>query len=138
MSKGTITPHDVLELLVGGVTPAYISNGSIYIALHTGDPSAGDQTTNEITTGAYAGYTRFTLTKSGAWTGAGSTISNAAQIQFPACSGGTGATVSYVSIGVAVSGASQILYCGSLTSPRAISNGIQPQFAIGALQLTES
>jgi len=138
MSKGTVTPHDVLGMLVGGVTPAYIANADVYIALHTGDPSAGDQTTSEVTTVAYQGYTRLTLTKSGAWTGAGSTFSNANLLQFPACSGGTGATLTHVSIGVAFSGASQILYCGVLSAPSPVSSGLQPQFAPGDLQVSES
>jgi hypothetical protein len=138
MSKGTTTPHDTLMMLVGGTTPSYVAGSNVYLALHSADPSAGDQTTSEVTTGAYTGYTRYTLAKSGAWTGAGSTISNAALIQFVACAGGSGVTVTHISIGVAASSTSQILYCGALSSPRAISNGIQPQFAIGALQLTES
>jgi hypothetical protein len=135
MSKGTTTPNDVLKMILSGTDPTYRTNANLYLALHKGDPSAGDQTTDEAD---YSGYGRKTLAKSGAWTDGGSTFSNAALIQFAACNGGTSATVTHISIGVATSGASQILYCGSLADSRTISNGIQPQFDIGALQVTET
>ena len=77
------------------------------------------------------------MARSGAgWTVSGNQVSNAALIQFPQCSGGT-ETAEYVSITTAVSGGSKILWSGALSSPLAISSGIQPQFAIGALVVTE-
>jgi hypothetical protein len=36
-----------------------------------------------------------------------------------------------------VSGAGQVLYSAALTSSLAVSSGIQPQFAPGALTITE-
>jgi len=64
MSKGTTTPHDVLLCLLSGTDPAYRTNANLFLALHTGDPSAGDQTTNEVTVGEYTSYERYTLAKS--------------------------------------------------------------------------
>lgn len=109
--------------------------GSFYIALHTSDPGeAGDQTTNEI---AYTSYDRVAVARSaGGWTRSVSTISNTALVQFPQCSGGSG-TATHFSIGVADHPtAGQIILSGALSSSLAISNGIQPQFAAGALTAT--
>ncbi len=105
--------------------------GSFYIALHTADPTeAGDQTSNEI---AYTSYARVAVARSGAgWRRSGSTISNAALVQFPQCTGSSG-TATHFSIGTASSGAGSIVLIGSLTSSLAISTGIQPQFSAGAL-----
>lgn len=108
--------------------------GSFYIALHTSDPGeAGDQTTNEI---AYTSYARVAVARSGAgWTRNVSTIENAALVQFPQCSGGSG-TATHFSIGTASAGAGSIVLSGALSASLAISNGIQPQFAAGALTAT--
>jgi hypothetical protein len=108
--------------------------GSFYIALHTADPDeAGDQTTSEI---AYTSYARVAVVRSGAgWSRSVSTISNAALVQFPQCTGSTG-TATYFSIGTAASGAGSIILSGALSASLAISNGIQPQFAAAALTAT--
>jgi hypothetical protein len=58
-------------------------------------------------------------------------------LQFPQC-GATGATVTHVSIGTASSGAGTILYSGALNSSLSVANLIQPQFAAGALTVTEA
>jgi hypothetical protein len=108
--------------------------GSFYIALHTSDPGeAGDQTTNEI---AYTSYARVAVARSGVgWSRSVSTISNAALVQFPQCTGSSG-TATHFSIGTASAGAGSIVLSGALSSSLAISTGIQPQFAIGALTAT--
>ena len=58
-------------------------------------------------------------------------------MQFPQC-GVTGSTITYVAIGTAASGAGTVLYQGALNSSLAVSNLIQPQFAIGDLDVTET
>lgn len=105
--------------------------GSFHIALHTADPGeAGDQTTNEI---AYTSYARAAVARtSGGWTRSVSTISNTALVQFPQCTGGSG-TATHFSIGTLASGAGVVVLKGALSSPLAISNGIQPQFAASAM-----
>jgi len=108
--------------------------GSFYIALHTADPGeAGDQTTSEI---AYTSYARVAVARSGSgFTRSGSSISNAALVQFPQATGGSG-TATYFSIGTDSTGTGQIVASGALAASLAVSNGIQPQFAIGALVAT--
>lgn len=108
--------------------------GSFYVSLHTADPGeGGDQTTSEI---AYTGYARVAVARSGAgWTVSGPSVENAALVQFPQCSGSSG-TATYFAIGTDSSGAGQVVLSGALSSSLAISTGIQPQFAAGALTAT--
>lgn len=135
MSKGNTCENDVLELVFKATALSWDGNTNLYLALHTADPGeAGSQTTNET---AYTNYARVTVSRSGTgWTVSGNQASNAALVQFPQC-GASGATITHVSIGTAVSGAGQILYSGALNAPLAVANLIQPQFAIGALTITE-
>lgn len=108
--------------------------GSFYIALHTADPDeAGDQETNEV---AYTGYARVAVARTGGgWSRSGSTISNAAAVQFGECTAGS-ATATHFSIGTLSSGAGQIVLSGALAASRAISAGITPLFNTGALTAT--
>lgn len=108
--------------------------GSFHVALHSADPDdAGNQTTNEV---AYTGYGRVAVARSGAgFSVSGAQISNAATVQFGECTAGT-ATASHFSVGLAASGAGDILYSGPLSATRAISAGITPLFNAGALQGT--
>lgn len=136
MPKGTTTQNDVLKVVfLNNYDPTWRTNGNLYLALHTGDPSAGNQSTNEAT---YTGYARVAVSKSASgWTISGNDVSNAALIQFPQCTGGSN-TVTHVSIGTLATGTGQILYCGALNSSLAVSNLIQPQFATGALAVEET
>lgn len=108
--------------------------GSFYISLHTANPDeTGDQTTNEI---AYTSYARVAVARSaGGWTRSVSTVSNTALVQFPQCTGSNG-TATHFGIGTDLSGAGNLILKGALTSSLAISTGIQPQFAAGALTAT--
>ena len=98
MSKSNSFENSLLLLLFNNTDIANIGDaaglqnsavaGSLYLALHTGDPGeAGDQTTNEC---AYTSYDRVAVARSGAgWTVAGNSVSNAALAQFPECTGGS-------------------------------------------------
>lgn len=107
--------------------------GSFYISLHTGDPGeAGSQTTNEAT---YTSYARVAVARSGAgWTVSGNNVSNAAAINFPACTGGTN-TITHFGIGSDSSGAGNLFFKGALSASLAVSSGITPSFAIGELDV---
>lgn len=108
--------------------------GNFYISLHTSDPGeTGNQTSNEA---AYTDYARVAVVRSGSgWSVSGDTVSNAAAVQFPLCSGGS-ATVTHFGIGTSSSGSGNLIMSGALNSPLSVSSGIQPQFAIGALTVT--
>lgn len=111
------------------------SAGSLYVALHTADPGeAGNQSTSEAN---YTTYARVAVARSGAgWTVSTSTVSNAAAVTFPVCSSGS-STCTYFSVGKESAGATQMLYSGALTASLAVTAGITPSFAIGALTVTE-
>lgn len=114
-----------------GLQPS-AADGNFYIRLHTADPGeAGNGSTNEV---AYTGYAAVAVPRDGTgFSRSGSTISNVALVQFPQCTGGS-ATATHFSICVAGSGSAVIVASGALAASLAISNGIQPQFAAGALQ----
>jgi len=131
MSMGNTTENDLMLLFFNATALSWNANGNLYVALHTADPGeAGSQTTSEC---AYGSYARVTVARSSSgFTVSGNSVSNTALVQFPQCTSGS-ETATYFSIGTASSGAGQIIVSGALSSSLAISSGIQPQFAIGAL-----
>ena len=112
---------------------------SIYIAAHTSSPGAsGGQTSNET---AYTNYARVATARGTGGTGwqapsAGQTQNNGL-IQLPQC-GASGATLTHISTGRDSSGSGLIFHYGALNSSLAVSNLIQPQFAAGALTVSEA
>ena len=133
MSKSNTTENDVLKANLKGTDPAWRSNANRWIALYTSDPGeAGTAVTNET---AYTNYARVIVAIAD-WTDGGSTFTNATLLQFLAC-GVTGATITHVAVVTTASGAGQILYSGALNAPLTVSSLIQPQFAIGALSVSE-
>ena len=143
MAKSTTTCNNILKLVFNATAWANMADNAatspytnLYLSLHTADPGTGNnQTTNETT---YTNYARIALARtSGGWTVATNTATNAALAQFAQC-GATGATLTYVAIGTAASGAGNVLYSGALNSALAVANGIQPQFAASALVVTET
>ena len=147
MSKTNSLENSWLLLLLNNTNTANIGDatglrgsstaGSVYVSLHTSDPGeAGDQTTNEA---AYGGYARVAVARSGSgWTVTGNSATNAAAIEFPACTSSS-ATVSHFGIGTASSGAGVLLYKGALTSSLAVtttSNAIV-RFTASSLTVTE-
>lgn len=129
--------EDIIELGDAGGCIGSSTAGSLYVALHTADPTeGGDQTTNEV---AYTSYARVAVARSSTdWTSVGNVISNASLVQFPTCTGGS-ATVTHFSVGVDDGTATftpRIIAYGALASPLTIVSGIQPQFAAGSLVIT--
>lgn len=143
MPKSTTTCNNFLKLLFNAVAWANVADNAaaspltnLYLSLHTADPGIGNaQTTNEV---AYTNYVRIAVARTvGGWTVSTNSATNAALAQFAQC-GASGATITHVAIGTAASGAGNVLYAGALNSPLTVSNGIQPQFATGALVTQES
>lgn len=135
MSKSNSTENDTLDAILRAVDPSWRSNANRYIALHTADP--GETGTALTSEAAYGSYARVSVTASTGFLAAvAGSSNNTVLIQFPECTSGS-ETITHVSIVTTSSGAGQILYSGALTASRAISTGIQPQFAISALVITE-
>lgn len=142
MSKSNLLENSLLALLFNATAFANLAENdssspatNLHVSLHTADPGeGGDQTTNEAT---YTSYARVAVSRdSGGWTVAGNAVTNAAAIVFPEATGGSN-TITHFGVGVAVSGAGQLLYSGALTASLAVSTGIEPQFAAGDLDITE-
>lgn len=106
---------------------------TIYVALLTSAPSDTD-TGSTITEASYTGYARKS-TAAGDWNVAASgTTDNGNAITFAACTGGS-STVTHFAL-VDASSAGNLLCYGTLGSSLAVSNGITPEFAAGALDVS--
>lgn len=144
MPKSTDTCNRVLNLMYRATAwPNVADNAAAspltntYVGLHVGALTAATNSQAEDET-AYTNYARQAVARSTGWTaGSGGATENAATISFPEC-GVTGATVTDVSTGVGASGATAVWHYGELNSPLAVSEFITPQFAAGALTITET
>jgi len=132
MSASNTTENDLCLAIFDSTDPSWWANSDFYIRLHSSDPGeAGTAVTNEI---SYTGYDGVAVSRTTGFSVSGNTASNAALVQFPLCSGGS-ATATYFSVCTTQNGAGQIIVSGALTSSLAISNGIQPQFNTGELDI---
>lgn len=143
MPKSTATCNSIVNLMYRATAWANVADNAasspatlVRVSLHTASPGTGDdQTTNEA---AYTNYARQDTARSTGWDAAsGGATANSATISFPQC-GVTGATLTHVATGTAASGAGHVWHQGALNSSLAVSSGITPQFAAGALTVTES
>lgn len=132
MSKSDTFENDLLKLIFNGTAIGNMADNAatspltnLYVALHTADPGeTGTQSTSEA---AYTSYARVAVARtSGGWTVSANSVSPAATISFPACTGST-ATITHFSVGVASSGATKILYSGTVSPNIAVSSGVTPQ-----------
>ena len=109
--------------------------GSMFVSLHTATLS--DTTANQsVSEAAYTSYARIGVARSGSgWTVTSGTVDNDAAITFPAATGGSETETDF-GLGFAVSGATALHIFGALTASLAVSNGITPEFAAGALDIS--
>lgn len=142
MSKGNTFENDLMKLVFQATAIASLAdnaatspNTNLYVSLHTADVGeAGDQTSNEAN---YTGYARVAVARTNAgWTVTDNSVTNAAAITFPQCTGGTN-TISHFAVGTASTGAGKVLYKGALTASLAVSNLIIPEFATGTMTISE-
>lgn len=143
MPKSTSTCNSIVNLMYRATAWANVADNAssspftnTYVSLHTASPGTGNnQTTNET---AYTNYARVAVARSTGWDAAsGGATANSATISFPQC-GASGATLTDVAIGTTVGSAGTVWHYGSLNSSLAVSSGITPQFAAGALTVTEA
>ena len=141
MSKSNDWENDLLLLVFQNTNAANIGDatglrgsstaGNLFISLHTSDPGeAGNQSTNEI---AYTSYARVQLARtSGNFTVTGNAVAFAANVDFPAGTGGSG-TATHFGIGVATSGSTKLLYKGALSPSIVCGNGVTPRINAGTV-----
>jgi hypothetical protein len=119
--------------------PAAATPGSLWVRLYTDAVAVTDSAigTETVYTGYVAGGIAVVRSGSG-WTVAANNASNAAAVTFGACTALT-ANIRYFAIWLdgATGTDSHRLYWGQLTSDLAVSAGITPEFAIGALDVNE-
>lgn len=132
MSLSNTTETAALDMFLRGTDPSYRAGATQYLALFSADPGESASLAAEAT---YTGYARVALTKASAWTGSASPFTNAALIQFGACTAGTTAATHFAVVDTA-SGAVNMMISGALSATLNISAGIQPQFAAGALSIS--
>lgn len=142
MSKGNTFENDLMKLFFQGTAIANLAdnaasspNTALFVSLHTADPGeAGAQNTSEAN---YTGYARVSVARtSGGWTVTNNSVTNAAAITFPQCTGGSN-TITHFAVGTASSSTGKILYKGALTASLAVSNLIIPEFAASTLTISE-
>lgn len=132
MSMGNTFENDLLLLIFNATAIANIADNAsasplanLFYALHTATPDeTGNQSTNEI---AYTNYGRATVARTGGGhVVTANSVSPAANIDFAAGTGGSG-TATHFSVGVAVSGATKILFYGTVTPNIVCGNGVTPR-----------
>ena len=132
MSKSDTFENDLLKLIFNATAIANLADNAatspltnLSVALHTADPGeTGNQSTSEAT---YISYARVSVARtSGGWTVTGSSVSPAANIDFPACTGGTN-TITHWSVGPTGGGTTKIFYSGTVTPNISVSTGVTPR-----------
>lgn len=105
--------------------------GVFWISLHTGDPGeTGNQTTSET---AYSGYGRESVARStSGWTVASGVADNDAVIEFGPSAGSS--TITHCGIGSDETSTGNLFMSG--TASLAVTSGVTPQFAAGALDIS--
>ena len=137
MSFSNTAETAVLNQVFVGTALPWNANTDLWLALHTSDPGeAGTAVSNEVSSGEWTNYGRVTLTRASDFTVSGNSVSNANLEQFAASSGGSGATITHVSIVTTASGAGTIISRAELNDPIVVGTGVQPQFAPGGLSFT--
>jgi hypothetical protein len=145
MSKVNDFETDILELIFENADLAGIGDGtglqgstvagSFYIALFTADPGEAGSVANEAT---YTGYARKAISRAGgSWTTANGATENTAAITFDACTGGSNTITHFGICKAGTASVADLIYYGALDSSLAVSSGITPEFAAGALDLSE-
>lgn len=131
MSMSNTTENATLKMHLQGTDPSYRAGATQYLALFTSDPG---ETASLAAEANYTGYARVALTKASAWTDGGSSFTNAALVQFGQCTAGSSTCTHFAVVDTSSGGVTQMI-SGTLTPTLAVTAGIQPQFAIGDLEV---
>jgi hypothetical protein len=142
MPKGVAFDNNMLGLIFQASNISLLAQnanggiGSLYVSLHTADPSGGNQNTNEV---SYTSYNRVAVPRNNnGWSLNNNVVLNLNQIAFPSCTGGNN-TAAWAAIGSNNSGtAGEVYYSAALNSSLVITNGITPFFANNSLSVSES
>lgn len=133
---GTTFANDLIKLIFQATAIANIADNAasspltaLFLGLHTASPSGANQNTSEA---AYTSYARVSVARtSGGFTQSTNTCALAALTSFPAATGGS-ETETHFSVGIASSGATKLLFWGTVTPNIVVSNGVTPQITTAA------
>lgn len=130
-SKSDYLENKVLDHVLGGGD--YTRAATVYVALYSVTPSDSGGGT-ELTGGSYA---RVSVTNNSTnWPAASSgSKSNGTAITFPTASADWSTAVAFGILDASTAG--NLLYWGSLTTNKTVTNGDTASFAIGTLTITE-
>jgi hypothetical protein len=132
-AKSDYLENKLLDHILGDTS--YSAPATVYVGLYTSGPNdAGGGT--EVSGNGYARVAVTNNTTNWPNASAGSK-SNGTAIEFAAASGGSWGTITHFALFDADT-AGNILYYGSLTSSKTISDGDQARFVAGALTVTEN
>lgn len=135
MSIANTTENAILDLIFRATAWAnYADNAAsspqtdIGVSLHTADPTdSGNASSSEVT---YTSYTRVNVARSTGFSAAsGGSTSPAANIEFPAGTGGSGTVTHFAAAKSNASpptGAQAILWSGTVTPNIVTGNGVRP------------
>lgn len=132
MSKSDAWETDILGLLFNATAVDNIADNAatapltdLHVSLHTADP--GEAGTQDISEATYTGYARQAVVRTSAgWSVSADTVTPTADIDFPEATAGT-ETITHFGVGVAASGATKLLYSGTVSPNIAISAGVIPR-----------
>lgn len=114
-----------------------VADGSLFAALHVLDAISDTstiQTDNEV---AYTGYGRVAIARNVSdWTVLTGTVDNDNLLQFGEMTAGGPDTITDVTLGELTSGAGEMWVWGQVTTDLVVNNGVNPQFAAGALDVS--
>jgi hypothetical protein len=132
MSYGDTFENDLQKLIWNATAIANIADNaasgplsSLYYGLHTATPAeSGNQTSSEIT---YTSYARVGVLRSASGhTVTGNSVSPAANVDFPAGTGGSG-TATFFTVGTASSSTGKIIIFGSISPSIVCGDGVTPR-----------
>ena len=111
--------------------------GTLGIGCHTGDALSDTSTSQATSEASYTGYARQTVSRdTSGWTVASGNVDNDAAIIFGEMTAGGPITITDVGIGFASSGVGYLHIWGQVTSDLVVNDGVNPQYAAGALDIS--
>lgn len=133
MPLGDEFKNDLLRLFFHGVAIDNLADNAaasplteFFVALHTADPGgAGNQSTNEC---AYTNYARQSIGRNDTDIDVTANVmSFNVNVPFPAGVSGDNETITHVSVGVALGGATKIIAYGPYSPNQTVAEGVTPR-----------
>ena len=131
-SVSNYAAHKILDHIVGKTS---FTMPTVWVALCTAAPTDAS-IGSTLVEATYTDYARKSTAGSDWDVAAGRVTANAAAITFVICSASSSTVSHFALVDSATTAQGNVLAWGALSAPLAVSAGIQPVFAIGALDLT--